>query len=94
MNEDKPIDYETEYHKTYDNLMILYDKYKDLEEDWRYYQNLAGKYFEESIKLKKQNKQLKEENEELKKELDSFKPIIFESEKGTITLYEKSDLND
>lgn len=63
MNENKPIDYETEYHKTFDNLMILHDKYKDLEEDWRYYQNLAGKYFEESIKLKKQNKQLKEENQ-------------------------------
>lgn len=87
MNEDKPIDYEAEYHKTFDKLMFLQDKYKDLEEDWHYYQNLADKYFEESIKLKKENK-------ELKKELDSFKPIIFESEKGTTTLYEKSDLND
>lgn len=132
MNENEPIDYETEYHKTFDSLMFLQDKYKDLEEDWHYYQNLAEKYFEESIKLKKQNEQLKKENEELnsikcfadnnginifnideafrkcwndnaelileikelKKELDSFKPIIFESEKGTTTLYEKGDLND
>ena len=30
-----------------------------------------------------------EENKELKKELGSFKPIIFETENGTTTLYEK-----
>ena len=36
------------------------------------------------------------ENEQLKKELDSYKPIIFESdsEKGYVTLYEKKDGDD
>ena len=33
--------------------------------------------------------ELHEENKELKKELGSFKPIIFETENGAITLYEK-----
>ena len=36
-------------------------------------------------------KQLKEENEQLKKELESFKPIIFESDGKPVTLYKKGD---
>ena len=38
--------------------------------------------------------ELHDENVELKKELDSYKPVIFESEStenGYITLYEKKD---
>ena len=34
---------------------------------------------------------LEEENEKLKEELESFKPIIFESDGKPITLYEKGD---
>ena len=34
---------------------------------------------------------LEKENKELKKELGSFKPIIFETENGATTLYEKRD---
>lgn len=34
---------------------------------------------------------LHEENEQLKKELESFKPIIFESDGKPVTLYKKGD---
>ena len=33
-----------------------------------------------------------EENEQLKKELESFKPIIFESDGKPVTLYKKGDV--
>ena len=39
----------------------------------------------------KKIKELEKENKELKKELGSFKPIIFETENGATTLYEKRD---
>ena len=35
---------------------------------------------------------LHEENEQLKKELESFKPIIFESDGKPVTLYKKGDV--
>lgn len=35
--------------------------------------------------------ELHEENKELQKELGLFKPIIFETENGATTLYEKRD---
>jgi len=36
--------------------------------------------------------ELAEENEQLKKELESFKPIIFESDGKPVTLYKKGDV--
>lgn len=36
--------------------------------------------------------QMHKENEELKKELESFKPIIFESDGKPVTLYKKGDV--
>ena len=36
--------------------------------------------------------ELNDENEQLKKELESFKPIIFESDRKPVTLYKKGDL--
>ena len=35
---------------------------------------------------------VKKENEQLKKELESFKPIIFESDGKPVTLYKKGDV--
>ena len=35
---------------------------------------------------------LTDENEQLKKELESFKPIIFESDGKPVTLYKKGDV--
>jgi hypothetical protein len=35
---------------------------------------------------------LTEENEQLKEELESFKPIIFESDGKPVTLYKKGDV--
>ena len=35
---------------------------------------------------------LAKENEQLKKELESFKPIIFESDGKPVTLYKKGDV--
>lgn len=35
---------------------------------------------------------LNDENEQLKKELESFKPIIFESDGKPVTLYKKGDV--
>ena len=35
---------------------------------------------------------LSDENEQLKKELESFKPIIFESDGKPVTLYKKGDV--
>lgn len=35
---------------------------------------------------------LEKENEQLKKELESFKPIIFESDGKPVTLYKKGDV--
>ena len=35
---------------------------------------------------------LHNENEQLKKELESFKPIIFESDGKPVTLYKKGDV--
>ena len=35
---------------------------------------------------------LEEENEQLKKELESFKPVIFESDGKPVTLYKKEDV--
>ena len=35
---------------------------------------------------------LKDQNEQLKKELESFKPIIFESDGKPVTLYKKGDV--
>lgn len=35
---------------------------------------------------------LHDENEQLKKELESFKPIIFESDGKPVTLYKKGDV--
>ena len=35
---------------------------------------------------------VKKENEKLKKELESFKPIIFESDGKPVTLYKKGDV--
>lgn len=37
---------------------------------------------------------LTDENEKLKKEIDNYRPIIFESEDGYVTLYEKMSDND
>ena len=47
-------------------------------------------------KAKQRVEELEKENEELKKELDSYKPVIFESEseKGYVTLYEKNGDKD
>ena len=36
--------------------------------------------------------QFADENEQLKKELESFKPIIFESDGKPVTLYKKGDV--
>ena len=36
--------------------------------------------------------ELEKENEQLKKELESFKPIIFESDGKPVTLYKKGDV--
>lgn len=36
--------------------------------------------------------QLNDENKQLKKELESFKPIIFESDGKPVTLYKKGDV--
>ena len=49
----------------------------DLEEKSRENGKIASKYLEE--------------NEQLKKELESFKPIIFESDGKPVTLYKKGD---
>ena len=38
------------------------------------------------------NEELENENEQLKKELESFKPIIFESDGKPVTLYKKGDV--
>ena len=52
----------------------------------------------ESVQLKKEAqlsicekrvRELEKENEQLKKELESFKPIIFESDGKPVTLYKK-----
>ena len=61
-----------------DNWKIGLDKYFD-DEDY-------DKFVDELNRLN-------DENEELKKELDSYKPVIFESEseKGYVTLYEKKN---
>ena len=45
--------------------------------------------------LKDENKHMRKlvnENEQLKKELESFKPIIFESDGKPVTLYKKGDV--
>lgn len=55
----------------------------------------------DSVQLKKEAqlsicekrvRELEKENEQLKKELESFKPIIFESDGKPITLYKKGDV--
>lgn len=45
-------------------------------------------HFEVVVELNKLN----EENEQLKKELESFQPIIFESDGKPVTLYKKGDV--
>lgn len=50
----------------------------------------GSKYW--SDKATEKIKELQDENEQLKKELESFKPIIFESDGKPITLYEKGDV--
>ena len=46
-------------------------------------------HIEEYLKLKTVSNELKKENEQLKKELESFRPIIFESDGKPVTLYKK-----
>lgn len=42
--------------------------------------------------LSSENRKLLNENEQLKKELESFKPIIFESDGKPVALYKKGDV--
>ena len=42
--------------------------------------------------LNDKSNRLEKENEQLKKELESFKPIIFESDGKPVTLYKKGDV--
>lgn len=58
MIEDKPIDYKTEYNKTINKLVSLRQKHDGLKEDHDYIKSLADRYFDERIKLKKENEQL------------------------------------
>lgn len=44
------------------------------------------------VKLNNRIWDLEKENEQLKKELESFKPIIFESDGKPVTLYKKGDV--
>ena len=64
------------------------------EENEQLKQSLSNKmdsdaYWEQ--KAKQRVKKLETENKQLKKELNSYKPLIFESEKGYVTLYEKKN---
>lgn len=65
MIEDKPIDYKTEYNKTINKLVSLRQKHDGLKEDYDYINSLANMYFDERIKLKKENGQLKQQINEL-----------------------------
>ena len=47
---------------------------------------------EESQKVCDKLNSILDENEQLKKELESFKPIIFESDGKPVTLYKKGDV--
>lgn len=53
--------------------------------------NLNRMTIREISNMCKKMNELAEENEKLEKELGSFKPIIFETENGATTLYEKRD---
>lgn len=72
MIEDKPIDYKTEYNKTINKLVSLRQKHDELKEDYDYIKLLADRYFDERIKLKKENEQLKQEIETLQEQLAHF----------------------
>ena len=65
MIEDKPIDYKTEYNKSINKLVSLRQKHDGLKEDHDYIKSLADRYFDERIKLKKENEQLKQFIQEL-----------------------------
>ena len=67
MIEDKPIDYKTEYNKTINKLVSLRQKHDGLKEDYDYIKSLADRYFDERIKLKKENEQLAKEKERYKR---------------------------
>lgn len=73
MIEDKPIDYKTEYNKTINKLVSLRQKHDGLKEDYDYIKSLADRYFDERIKLKKENEQLKEQLEICKDARQAYK---------------------
>jgi len=84
MIEDKPIDYKTEYNKTINKLVSLRQKHDGLKEDHDYIKSLADRYFDERIKLKKENEQLKQSIKEvlklLEEEVDLFSDKATEHE--------------
>lgn len=74
----KHYDWLTESHKIVDLLNELDEKYVD--------------EFSLRETLQQELQRVEKENEELKKELESFKPIIFESDGKPVTLYKKGDV--
>lgn len=56
---------------------------------------LDGMAFKDEVEIPKLSERISDlecENEQLKKELESFKPIIFESDGKPVTLYKKGDV--
>ena len=70
-------------------LNRLTEENEQLKEDNMLLIDDSEHYRKLSIQFDNRNKELISENEQLKKELESFKPIIFESDGKPITLYEK-----
>lgn len=79
MIEDKPIDYKTEYNKTINKLVSLRQKHDRLKEDYDYIKSLADRYFDEGIKLKKENEQLKNKIDNICREIND-KPTMTTTE--------------
>ena len=72
MNDDKPIDYESEHNKAINKLVKLRQKYDELEEDRDYVKSLLDVEFEKRIKLQKENEQLKTQLQNTSDQRDEF----------------------